>query len=94
MPRAVRTWVSAVRSSRKSALRFRRRASSNPSVGTVLRNRKKRKRWTSWQTESSIGTRRSVFNLPSGTWSAHCPGASRRRQSKERSTHSPIRMPV
>ena len=37
IPRAVRTLVSSVRSSRSSELRFRRRARSSPSGGTVLK---------------------------------------------------------
>jgi hypothetical protein len=38
-------------------------------------------------------TRRSVFNLPRGTWIAQ-PWLTRRRQSKDKSAHSPMRMPV
>ena len=46
------------------------------------------------QTVESTGTHRSVLSLPIGTWMAHWPGASVRRQSKARLTHSPMRMPV
>ena len=38
--------------------------------------------------------KRSVCSLPSGTCKAHRPGPSCRRQSRDRSRHSPMRIPV